>query len=617
MGVRSLPAFVKQEPVRYKTSIFDLRHMSHTIGQNTEDNQKLNADRASSVIENNSDSDASLLSDADYEFLFNQLLEGVAHGWHDLRIVRFFDLLGDRGKAKNWVAWLERSHPRMITLPIESKRQLGTLMVRLGELTHANSKIGKIGTVSNRIGRELLYGNTENIVWEYVGPDLVLDSLDELESESVAERLPENFAELGATSVEDEPDLIATPHAAAKEPEDYSPAEAASKLPLDSEEAFLLDLDALEDFPEHLPADDLEAIDSAAEDMSASVGDEAETDNELPSDSEEVFLLDLDALEDVPESLPADDLEIQDSTAEDNLAVARQNDEKAENLAADRTFDDEFEFELDPSTSSLEGENLIPNVSELETPANPEAIFDPDRELLDIVESPQNLSSNPDSATKYDSKEPSQSLDADRVINLIQEDEKLAQEIAEKLNISSDRTSNSIANSPPNSPSDSVNLDRSSIELIEGWFNLGLKQVSGGEFDKAIASWEKALQIDPNLSEAWHNRGSALGRLGKYSEAVESFQKALTINPNNYQAWNDRAHALYQLKNWAAAADSWSNAIKITPANHLFWYNRGCALEQLESWAESISSYERSLEIKPDFQPARSRYTNLIADNSR
>ena len=39
-------------------------------------------------------------------------------------------------------------------------------------------------------------------------------------------------------------------------------------------------------------------------------------------------------------------------------------------------------------------------------------------------------------------------------------------------------------------------------------------------------------------------------------------------------------------------------------------------IEQLEQLAESIASYEKSLEIKPDFEPARSRYTNLIAENS-
>ena len=149
------------------------------------------------------------------------------------------------------------------------------------------------------------------------------------------------------------------------------------------------------------------------------------------------------------------------------------------------------------------------------------------------------------------------------------------------------------------------------LDKIEDWMNLGLKQVSAGEFRQAIASWEKALDIEPNLSEVWHNKGSALGRLEKYEEAVKCFDKALKIDTNDYQTWNDRAHALYKLQNWQAAADSWKNAIEINPDNHIFWYNRGCALEQLGIFAESIENYQKTLELKSDFEPARSRLTAL------
>jgi hypothetical protein len=41
------------------------------------------------------------LTDTDYEFLYMQLLDGVAHGWHEGRILRFFEKLGDRGRQKD------------------------------------------------------------------------------------------------------------------------------------------------------------------------------------------------------------------------------------------------------------------------------------------------------------------------------------------------------------------------------------------------------------------------------------------------------------------------------------------------------------------------------------
>ena len=593
--------------------------MSHTIGQTTEDSQKSQVIQDSFPLEEKANSNVSLLSDADYEFLFNQLLEGVAHGWHDRRIIKFFEQLGDRGKQENWIAWLERIRSNVITLPLQSKRQLGTIMIRLGELTQSAPEVSKIGTVSNRIGRELLFGNTEDVVWEYVGPDLILDTPPlELETESdFSERLPENFDQLGMATVEDRV-VSDTPSVSeaesTKEPVLESTSTDAQTETIEAiEDPFaefvaeeelaespLLDLDNLEDFPESIPTNDVaaqqtEVLNSSQESQDLSL--------ELESaDRESVSMM--------------DELTVK-------LAAESEAAHNSENSAVASTFSDEFEFELDSEESELATEDLLQDVANIETSPAQDSDCDRQEQLLNLVDSPDSLDSAIDfSADSPPSEEQSDldpvAIDAEQVMSLIQEDEQLAQQIAQKLNVSASDTNTLVEQSAVGSAiSAPVDLNRVSIDLIEGWFNLGLKQVSGGEFDKAIASWEKALNINPNLSEAWHNRGSALGRLGKYEAAVESFQKALEIDPNNYQAWNDRAHALYQLKKWAAAADSWGNALKITPANHLFWYNRGCALEQLESWAESISSYEKALEIKPDFQPARSRYTNLIADNSR
>jgi tetratricopeptide (TPR) repeat protein len=478
--------------------------MSHTIGQVKQDNQQSASNSNSSQAIQDSPKSEDLtkiavvsLTDADYEFLFNQLLEGIAHGWHDHRIAKFFNQLGDRAQQQDWVAWLERLRVKVLTLPIQSKRQLGSMMIRLGELTQSTAEVNQIGKVANRIGRELLFGNTEDVIWEYVGSDLPPESPTisitmETEQE-LSERLPTDFAALGALAI------------------DETTVNLTSETTINST--------------------DLTTTSLASE-------------QELESESSKT----------IPESIEVSTTQEQPS-------------------------------EFTPTTTSPAEVDLssIPEITDINTLA-------PDPVALDLQQ----------------------------IMSLIQEDHELAQQISEKLNVSLPNLDVLASQTVKQSPDQQLeDLDQSSLELIESWFNLGLKQVSAGDFEKAIASWEKALQINPNLSEAWHNRGSALGRLGQYEEAVDSFQSALVIDPNNYQAWNDRAHALYQLQNWTEAIDSWNNALKIMPGNHLFWYNRGCALEQMKDWDKAIASYEKSLEIRPDFQPARSRYINLVADNSR
>jgi Flp pilus assembly protein TadD len=43
------------------------------------------------------------------------------------------------------------------------------------------------------------------------------------------------------------------------------------------------------------------------------------------------------------------------------------------------------------------------------------------------------------------------------------------------------------------------------------------------------------------------NRGSALGCLGRYKEALASFEKAIDLEPNCQRAWGEKSYALLLL----------------------------------------------------------------------
>jgi tetratricopeptide (TPR) repeat protein len=110
------------------------------------------------------------LSDTDYEFLFSQLLDGVAHGWHEGRILKYFEDLGERGKAKLWVSWLERFGEKALASAAPNL-QLAARMMRLGELAQSFQSIEPIGKTAYDIGRKLYTREADSAVWEYVGPD--------------------------------------------------------------------------------------------------------------------------------------------------------------------------------------------------------------------------------------------------------------------------------------------------------------------------------------------------------------------------------------------------------------------------------------------------------------
>ncbi|HEY9848861.1 MAG TPA: tetratricopeptide repeat protein [Leptolyngbyaceae cyanobacterium] len=90
------------------------------------------------------------LTDKDYEFLFLQLLEGVAHGWDSARVGKFLADLNKRTSTNQLVNWLQISGKNSLENSPHD-RQLAKQMILLGELD-----CGELGKISQQIGENIL-----------------------------------------------------------------------------------------------------------------------------------------------------------------------------------------------------------------------------------------------------------------------------------------------------------------------------------------------------------------------------------------------------------------------------------------------------------------------------
>ena len=78
-------------------------------------------------------------------------------------------------------------------------------------------------------------------------------------------------------------------------------------------------------------------------------------------------------------------------------------------------------------------------------------------------------------------------------------------------------------------------------------FFLSLREGS----DKAILSYEKAIQHDPKLASSWVNLTSVLTMKGEDERAVIAARKGLELNPDSPLGHNNLAVALYFNGNFA------------------------------------------------------------------
>src|SRR5919199_5270001 len=116
-------------------------------------------------------------------------------------------------------------------------------------------------------------------------------------------------------------------------------------------------------------------------------------------------------------------------------------------------------------------------------------------------------------------------------------------------------------------------LSRSDTDTdeAEAWYSEGNQQCDAGDFLGAVASYDKALQIQPDYYQAWNSRGNALLDLGQYEQAIASFEKVLEIQPDDNAAWFNRGYVLYELGQYEQALASYDKALQIKPDDHNGW----------------------------------------------
>ncbi len=152
------------------------------------------------------------LEDADYEYFFRQLLEGISHGWQPPRVVKFFEGMKDRVSNAQWVGWLHRFGEKVLASRAQNL-ELGRRMVQLGEIAQSIPSIQDIGDAAYQIGQQVLTRDRSGIVWEYEGPDAKPRTLPPLSqgAEFSSEDIPEDevitIEELFAR-LQDSPDLV-------------------------------------------------------------------------------------------------------------------------------------------------------------------------------------------------------------------------------------------------------------------------------------------------------------------------------------------------------------------------------------------------------------------------
>jgi tetratricopeptide (TPR) repeat protein len=137
-------------------------------------------------------------------------------------------------------------------------------------------------------------------------------------------------------------------------------------------------------------------------------------------------------------------------------------------------------------------------------------------------------------------------------------------------------------------------------ESAQFWSDQANEYFISGDYEKADASYDKALELEQNSTDLWNNKGKALANLGRIEDAISCFDKSLAIDTSNPESSTLKAIALSQgLNKYREAIAIFDQVLEENPSYFDAWIGKGMAAANEGDLSSSLQCFEKATQIKP------------------
>ena len=158
---------------------------------------------------------------------------------------------------------------------------------------------------------------------------------------------------------------------------------------------------------------------------------------------------------------------------------------------------------------------------------------------------------------------------------------------------------------PPLTPTDEIHETQGALKPpalsteILILFNQGVLYQNQRETSKAIAAYQRVLELDPAYFEAYNNMGLLYQEIGDFDRAILAYQKSIEINPGYEKALNNLGILYYLKDRYEEALECFQKAIAVRPENLESYLNLGILFKKQGQWDKALDSFQKALTIDP------------------
>jgi tetratricopeptide (TPR) repeat protein len=144
-------------------------------------------------------------------------------------------------------------------------------------------------------------------------------------------------------------------------------------------------------------------------------------------------------------------------------------------------------------------------------------------------------------------------------------------------------------------------IDDFQIELFE---SLGTACFLLGDYEAAIGHFRRIIDLAPRHAAAFVNLGAVYNRLGDYPKAIETLRRGIQVDKNSAEGYYNLGIAHRRLKQNALAVPAYREAIRLAPDMVDAYQNLGNCYLDLGNHQQAVASFKKALELKPGFERA-------------
>jgi tetratricopeptide (TPR) repeat protein len=135
--------------------------------------------------------------------------------------------------------------------------------------------------------------------------------------------------------------------------------------------------------------------------------------------------------------------------------------------------------------------------------------------------------------------------------------------------------------------------------VVWSTFNRAAAYERKGEFEKALADYNKVLQLEPQYLLAHYGRGVSYLRKGELVAAKSAFDNALALNPEFIEALYSRGIVHFDLGMLDKATVDFDATIALNAAHAAAFSRRGMVYEKRGDFPKAIADYRKALATTP------------------